>query len=119
MQSVHSMKFIIITVIGLFAFTFAHGQGFRLAGRVTDVIGTPVAGAHITLQGVGPQAGIAMKSARTDTMGAFSFVGLPQGSYRVAAHRNGYDDRQTTVSDRKSTRLNSSHKCETRMTSST
>src|SRR3546814_1708362 len=31
-------------------------------------------------------------------MGAFSFVGLPQGSYRVAAHRNGYADRQTTVS---------------------
>ncbi|HWK56427.1 MAG TPA: TonB-dependent receptor [Parapedobacter sp.] len=92
------MKFIIITLIGLFAFAFAHGQDSRLAGRVTDTIGNRVVGARVTLEGVGMQAGPPIKVVLTDTTGAFSFVGLPRGNYQLVVHKRGYADWQTTVS---------------------
>src|SRR5690606_27652120 len=98
MRFVHSMKFIIITLIGLFAFAFAHGQDSRLAGLVTDAIGNRVVGARVTFGGVGMSAGIPIKAVRTDTTGAFSFVGLPRGNYQLVVHKRGYADWQTTVS---------------------
>src|SRR5690606_21813485 len=98
MRLVHSMKFIIITLIGLFAITFARGQDFRLAGRVTDAIGNGVAGARVTLAGIGKQTGAPVNTTRTDTAGAFSFTGLPPGNYQLVVRKRGHADWQTAVS---------------------
>src|SRR5690606_32516376 len=98
MRLVHSMKFIIITLIGLFAITFARGQDFRLAGRVSDAIGNGVAGARLTLERIGRPADAPIEMMRTDTTGVFSFIGLARGDYQLVVRKRGYADWQTTVS---------------------
>ncbi|MEC3878853.1 TonB-dependent receptor [Parapedobacter sp. 10938] len=92
------MKFIVITCIGLFAMAFAHGQDFRLAGRVTDRVGNAVAGARVALQGVGSQVATPIKAVLTDTRGMFSFGRLPRGNYQLTVHKGDYVARDTAVS---------------------
>ncbi|MCC6999862.1 MAG: carboxypeptidase regulatory-like domain-containing protein [Deltaproteobacteria bacterium] len=60
----------------------------RIAGRVLDVRGTPVAGAGVTLTPRGrtrSSAGAALPSARTDAAGHYVLSPIPEGDYDVVA----------------------------------
>lgn len=98
MRSVHLMKFIIITLTSLFAIGSALAQDARLAGRVTDEIGTPIAGARVTMQGADAYGDSYTTVASTDTAGVFSFSGMVRGNYQVVVRKDGYTDWQTSVS---------------------
>lgn len=90
------MKFAIIILIGLVSIGFARGQDFQLIGRITDGVGNPIAGAHVSLQGTGVQA-VGDEGANTDTAGMFSFVGLRKGAYQIAVQKRGYVEWRETV----------------------
>lgn len=55
-----------------------------LSVTVTDADGSPIAGAHVTLQGARKE------EATTDASGAYRFAGLPAGTYGVSAAKSGY-----------------------------
>ncbi|MBW6515504.1 MAG: TonB-dependent receptor [Candidatus Cloacimonetes bacterium] len=83
---------IIITIVLLLfsvSLIFAQTTG-RLAGRVTDTDGTPVAYANVILVGTDPLMG-----AQTREDGTYILINIPVGTYNIQAQQIGY--RPTTV----------------------
>lgn len=83
------------------AATLALGAG-RLAGRVVDVDGDPIAGAVVAAAGVRPAA--APWSATTDGEGWFD-IALPAGTWRIAVSAFGHQSRMLSVEIRRDERL--------------
>jgi len=88
--ALNSIKIIVCIFAALFSYHFAHGQGYRLSGSVTDGIGNPVAGAQVVLQETGDHA-------TTDQYGLFSFAGLAAGNYLVDVSKAGYGRQRVAV----------------------
>jgi Tol biopolymer transport system component len=57
---------------------------FSISGQVKDTNGSPVSGASLTLFGVTARA------TQSDSAGAYSFTGLPTGTYRIDISKPGY-----------------------------
>jgi len=57
----------------------------HVSGRVTELAGGPLAGAHVTIDGLKTHAEIA-----ADAMGRFDFAGLAPGTYKLKAELPGY-----------------------------
>jgi len=70
----------------------------RIAGHVITAYAEMVTDATVTLARDNDQGeAFRTRTARTDARGAFSFAGLPEGRYRVAASKAGYTSRQLPV----------------------
>lgn len=59
-------------------------QTFTISGQVTDKNGAPISGASLTIFGV------PLRTTQSDSSGAYSFGGLPIGTYRVDASKPGH-----------------------------
>ena len=81
--------FAIVMLLFSVSFIFAQTTG-RLAGRVTDTDGTPVAYANVILLGTDPLLG-----AQTREDGTYILINIPVGTYDIQAQQIGY--RPTTV----------------------
>lgn len=75
-----------------------------ISGRVLDAeSGAPLPGAQVLLEPLavngarGPQRERPARSATTDALGAYAFVALRPGRYRVMIQRLGYESRQMEV----------------------
>jgi carboxypeptidase family protein len=70
-------------------------DGGRIAGHVITAYAETVADAAVTLTRVTDQRpGSRIVTTKTDGSGAFSFVQLPEGRYRVTASKPGFTSRQ-------------------------
>jgi hypothetical protein len=90
-------------VVALLSLTAAAAQvqspadvdGGRIAGHVVTAYAAIVTDATVTLARVNDQGvDFQTRTTRTDGSGAFSFVQLPEGRYRVLASKPGYTSRQ-------------------------
>jgi hypothetical protein len=72
-------------LIAPFSAAMAQLQTGSMYGVVLDPEGSSLPGATVTLSGIG-----APQTQLTDAQGRFRFVGLPPGSYRLQAHRDGF-----------------------------
>ena len=61
-----------------------------ITGRVVDRRGFPVEGASVLLEPAGPGTGGAMRTARSDSDGVFSFVTLPPGAWKITIDHSAY-----------------------------
>ena len=75
------MKFLAIVVTLLAAASCASAQTAALSGRVTDESGAVVPAAKVTING----PGIPSRTVVAGADGLYSFIGLPAGSYSIAA----------------------------------
>jgi tetratricopeptide (TPR) repeat protein len=64
------------------------GRG-RISGRVVDIAGNPVEGAHVTVQIL---KGDAKLEGTTDKKGNFAIIGMGTGTWRITAAKPGYAD---------------------------
>lgn len=83
------MKKILIGIIVFSITTFADaawltGDGIRIAGRVTDASGNPLAGASVSIEG-------SFTGVHTAADGYYSITGLVNGSYSVSFSFVGYE----------------------------
>jgi len=72
-------------LIAPFGAAMAQLQTGSLFGIILDTEGSPLLGATVTLSGIG-----APQTQLSDAQGRFRFVGLPPGTYRLQAHRDGF-----------------------------
>lgn len=64
---------------------------FTISGQVKDTNGVPLSGATLTIFGV------PLRTTQTDPTGAYSFTGLPTGTYKVDASKPGYGFIQPSI----------------------
>jgi len=87
----------------------------EVRGVVLDPNGSPIKAAQVTLS---PKTGGYSQVDKTNNNGEFLFIGIASGEYVVSVEATGFVKAEKTVrlvsgelpeTDRKSTRLNSSH----------
>src|SRR5690242_21057517 len=99
----------------------AQASDAEITGIAKDPSAAPIASANVTL--VNQDSGFT-RTVTTDADGRYRFVALPQGTYTIKVEATGFKtdtitgivlhigthvDRDVSLTDRKSTRLNSSH----------
>ncbi len=75
---------VVAILFSMISFSFAQG---RIQGTVSDALGTRIAGAKVTLQHDGVEAG----ATETDQNGVFSFQNVAPGRYRVNVFASGFE----------------------------
>ncbi len=85
----------LLALLPLAALTTAQAQFHSLSGTLVDATGRALPGVTVSLTN---EATAAKYEVRSDATGRYEFVGLPPGSYSLAAATLGFQDRRETVS---------------------